>query len=135
MVANGIRFFTAVFWNLFTVVVETCRRVLFAWARVDRLACWLSVAMLILALFAESSLCLWAATGSIVCLSIAAWRGEKWDLKNDVLIGSRRFQQGWERDAGRPASFTARPFQRRGGPRTTFASSIRRRETAADALK
>lgn len=133
MATNIIRFVATIFWNVLTVVLETCRRVVFAWAHVDRLACWLSVAMLILALFLGSTLCSWSATAAITCLSIAAWRGERWDLKNDVLIGSRRFRQGWERSG--PAPSTDRPFQRGGRPRTTFASSVRRPEMAVDALK
>src|SRR5579872_2687719 len=98
MVANIIRFFNAVFWNVFTVILDTFRRVIFAWAHVDRLACCLSVAMLILALIVESSFCLWTATAAITCLSIAAWRGERWNLKNDMVIGLGRFQHSLGRD-------------------------------------
>src|SRR5579863_10227884 len=131
MVANTIRFFTAVFWNVFTVIVETFRRVIFAWARVDRLACCLSVAMLILALIVESSFCLWTTTAAITCLSIAAWRGERWNLKNDIVIGSRRFQHSLGQDA---PSGPFRPFQG-AKPRTTFAGSVRRPEIVVDVLK
>jgi ATP-dependent Clp protease ATP-binding subunit ClpB len=84
--------------------------------------------MLSLALFVGSSFCFWTATGAIACLSLAAWRGERWDLKNDVLVGSRRFRQGWERDA-------SPTYQRGRRPRTTFAASVQGPEIAVDALK
>ena len=134
MITNAIRFFTAIFWNVFTVVVETCRRILFAWARVDRIACWLAVTMMFLAILLGSSFCAWMATAAVACLSLAAWRGERWDLKNDLLIGSRRFQQGWRRPTG--SRFPSGLSEAGETPRTTFAaSSHRRHEAAGDILQ
>ena len=71
MAASIVKVLVAAFWNVFTVILETGRRVVFAWARVDRLACWRSVGMFILALFIGSTLCFWSATAAITCLSIA----------------------------------------------------------------
>jgi ATP-dependent Clp protease ATP-binding subunit ClpA len=136
VVANGIRFFAEAFWNLFALIAETSRKVLLAWARVDRTACSLTVGMVILAFFVDSSFCLWMVLGAIVCISAAAWRGERWDLKKDFGIASHRFRQGWERGNGVPS--TIRTLSRERSPRTVFTGSANGtppRDTAADVLK
>ena len=134
VVANGMRFFAGVFWNLFAMVAETFRRVVLAWVRVDRTACWLAVGMLILTLFIESSFCSWTALGAVVCISVAAWRGERWDLKKDFCIASHRFRQGWM--SSKPS--TTKSVLHEKSSRTVFtgsASATPRQETTADALK
>ncbi len=133
MVATGIRFFAEAFWNLFAMIAESCRRVFLAWARVDRLACWLAVGMLILAPMIGGSFCYWVAIGAVICLSIAAWRGERWDLKKDVSVASGRFRGGWER-GGQAVN---EPQSNRRSSRTTFAGPVStpRKEIAVEALK
>jgi ATP-dependent Clp protease ATP-binding subunit ClpA len=136
MLANGIRFFANAFLSLFAMVAETCRRIFLAWARVDRVACWLAVGMLVLAVFVQSSFCFCVAVGAVVCISAAAWRGERWNLKKDFDIASHRFRQGWSSGGGMTHTVESAP--RRGSSRTTFtgsASATPAHETAADALK
>lgn len=117
---SGIRFFAAALLNLFAFVAESCRRILFAWARVDRLACGLALGMLIGAFLLESSFCLWMAIGAVGCLSMAAWRGDQWNLKKDTEIASRSFKQGWERTSKNAAQ--ARSAGR--ASKTTFSGGI-----------
>ena len=131
MLANGIRFFASAFLNLFAMVVETFRRVVLAWARVDRTACWFALGMVILAFFLDSSFCSWMAFGAVVCISAAAWRGERWDLKKDLGIASHRFRQGW-------TPSTMRSVSREKSSRTVFTGSVSAtpaQGTAADTLK
>lgn len=136
MVANGIRFITGAILSVFALLAEGCKKVVLAWTGVDRSACWLAVGMVILAFFIDSSFCFWMALGAIVCISAAAWRGERWNLKNDLGFASQRFREEWERRS--PISSAIRSVSRERSSRTTFtgsSSSTRPQETAADTLK
>lgn len=135
-VANGVRFFAEASLNAFALVAATCRRVLLGWAHVDRAACWLAVGMPLLAILVESSFCFWMAVGAIVCISVAAWRGERWDLKKDVGIASDRFREGWGRGGGMPSTVKSGLPER--SSRTIFTGSARPTppsKTAAQELK
>jgi ATP-dependent Clp protease ATP-binding subunit ClpA len=136
MLANGIRFFASAFLNLFAMVAETSRRILLAWASVDRVACWVAVGMLVLAVIIQSSFCFWMTVGAVVCISAAAWRGEHWDMRKDFDIASYRFRQGWS--SGSWIAPNVGSIPRRRSSRTTFSGSAGvapTHETAADALR
>jgi ATP-dependent Clp protease ATP-binding subunit ClpC len=132
MLTNGIRFFATALLSAFAFVAESCRRILFAWANVDRLACWLAVGMLIGACLIGSSFCSWMALGAVTCLSVAAWRGERWNLKKDAATASDRFRQGWEQ-----AGQTTEPLSKVTSSRTTFSGAMDtpRHELPLDTLK
>src|ERR1700720_2928621 len=119
MLTNGIRFFATALLSAFAFAAESCRRILFAWANVDRLACWLAVGMLIGACLIGSSFCSWMALGAVTCLSVAAWRGERWNLKKDAATASDRFRQGWEQ-----AGQTTEPLSKVTSSRTTFSGAM-----------
>jgi len=133
MLNNGIRFFATVFLSVFAFVAESVKRILFAWASVDRLACVLAVAMVIGAFILDSSFCGWVAVGAVTCLSAAAWRGERWNLNRDGKIASDRFRRGWDESRRNVAPGVSKDSS----PRTTFAGAdgTPRRELSVDALK
>ena len=133
MLTNGIRFFATALLSAFAFVAESCRRILFAWAGVDRSACVLAVGMLIGAFVLDNSFCRWMALGAITCLSAAAWRGQRWNLNKDAGIASDRFRRGWER-GGQAVN---EPQSNRRSSRTTFAGPVStpRKEIAVEALR
>jgi ATP-dependent Clp protease ATP-binding subunit ClpB len=120
--SGGIRFFTEACWSFFTMIAQSVKRVILFWSRVDSVACWLAMGMLFLALVLDSGFCFLMAIGAIGCLSIAAWRDERWNLKGDAVLAGERFRESWNRESSAKGGSASQPLvaQPASSPRTKF---------------
>ena len=90
-----LKFVLRIWLAILTAIARVAQRIWNAWHSVDTVAAVAAALMVVVAVSTRNALCELGALGATLCLSVAAFRRERWDLVDDFVHFGRRAAEGF----------------------------------------
>lgn len=90
-----LKFVLRIWLAILTAIARVAQRIWNAWHSVDTVAAVAAAVMVVVAVSTRNALCELGALGATLCLSVAAFRRERWDLVDDFVHFGRRAAEGF----------------------------------------
>jgi ATP-dependent Clp protease ATP-binding subunit ClpA len=95
-----LKFVLRIWLAILAAIARIAQRIWNAWHSVDTAAAIVAAAMVVVAVLTRNALCELGALGAMLCLSVAAFRRERWDLMDDFLKFGRQTVEGFRNGRG-----------------------------------
>ena len=95
-----LKFVLRIWLAILAAIARVAQRIWNAWHSVDRTAAIATAVMVVIAISTRNALCELGAVGATLCLSVAAFRREQWDVLDDFVQFGRRAVEGFRNVGG-----------------------------------